>query len=159
MRKNRRLRFILFVMACISAAAALSLYSLRDAVSYFYTPSEVKAMRDANSAVVAPSHDFRLGGLVVQGSLTRPDEQTRVRFKITDMKAEQRVQYKGILPDLFREGQGVVAKGHLDAEGLFIASELLAKHDEKYMPPEVAKGLKKVHDEMKGQEEMKGRAK
>ncbi|MEZ0225161.1 MAG: cytochrome c maturation protein CcmE [Alphaproteobacteria bacterium] len=150
MDKKRRLRFILFVMVCISAAAGLSLYSLREAVSYFYTPSEVKAMREANSAVVAPSHDFRLGGLVVKGSLTRPDEQMQVRFRVTDLKDEQRVQYQGILPDLFREGQGVVAKGHLDDSGTFIARELLAKHDEKYMPPEVAKGLKKVHDDMKG---------
>lgn len=149
MRKKRRLQFILFVMTCIALAAGLSLYSLREAVSYFYMPHEVKAYIAQNSAVTAPGHVFRLGGLVVKGTLTKPDKNFTVQFIVTDTTAEQRVQYGGILPDLFREGQGVVAKGSLDKDGLFIATELLAKHDEKYMPPEVAKGLKKSHDEMK----------
>lgn len=151
MRSKRRLTFVLFIMTCMAAAAGLSLYSLRDAVSYFYTPSEVAAMRAQGSAVVAPGRNFRVGGLVLAGSLKEPDDKLDVRFTITDMKEEQGVQYRGILPDLFREGQGVIARGHLDAAGLFIAGELLAKHDENYMPPEVAKGLKKVHDGMKGE--------
>jgi cytochrome c-type biogenesis protein CcmE len=156
MRKNQRLRFILFVMTCIALAAGLSLYSLRDAVSYFYMPSEVKKLQAEQSAVVAPAHSFRVGGLVVKGTLTPPDEKLMRSFAITDTKTELRVLYGGILPDLFREGQGVVATGHFDEAGRFVATQLLAKHDEKYMPPEVAKGLKKTHDDMKGQSEMKG---
>ena len=149
MRSRRRLYFILFVMACIFTAAGLSLYALRDAVSYFYMPHEVKDFRAQNSAVTAPGHVFRVGGLVEKGTLTKPDKNLTLRFTITDTVAEQRVQYTGILPDLFREGQGVVATGSLDDGGLFVATQLLAKHDEKYMPPEVAKGMKKVHDDMK----------
>src|SRR4051812_43846340 len=106
MRKTLRLRFILFVMTCISLAAGLALYSLRDAVSYFYMPHEVKAFLAQDSAVTAPGHVFRLGGLVVKGTLTKPDKNLTVQFTVTDTIAEQRVQYSGILPDLFREGQG-----------------------------------------------------
>ena len=149
MRSRRRLYFILFVMACIFSAAGLSLYSLRDAVSYFYMPHEVKAYEAQHSAVTAPGHVFRIGGLVEKGTLTKPDKNLTVSFTLTDTVAEQRIQYTGILPDLFREGQGVVATGSLDDKGVFIASQLLAKHDEKYMPPELAKGMKKVHDDMK----------
>ena len=149
MRSKRRLYFILFVMTCIFAASGLALYSLRDAVSYFYMPHEVKDFRTQNSAVTAPGHVFRIGGLVEKGTLTRPDKNLTVLFTVTDTVSDQRIQYTGILPDLFREGQGVVATGSLDDKGLFIATQLLAKHDEKYMPPEVAKGLKKVHDDMK----------
>ena len=156
MRKKQRLQFILFIMTCIALAAGLSLYSLRDAVSFFYMPSDVRKLQAEHSAVVAPAHTLRVGGLVVKGTLTPPDEQLMRSFTITDTKAELRVQYSGILPDLFREGQGVVATGHFDDRGVFISSQLLAKHDEKYMPPEVAKGLKKTHDDMKGQSEMKG---
>jgi cytochrome c-type biogenesis protein CcmE len=150
MRSRRRLYFILFVMGCIFTAAGISLYSLRQAVSYFYMPHEVKEFMTQGSAVTAPGHVFRIGGLVEKGTLTRPDKNLTVQFTVTDTVAEQRVQYTGILPDLFREGQGVVATGSLDGKGLFVATQLLAKHDEKYMPPEVAKGLKKLHADMKG---------
>jgi cytochrome c-type biogenesis protein CcmE len=149
MRSKRRLYFILFVLGCIFAGAGLALFALRDAVSYFYMPHEVKDFEAQQSAVTASGHVFRIGGLVEKGTLTKPDKNLMVRFTITDTIAEQRIQYTGILPDLFREGQGVVAKGALDDKGLFIATELLAKHDEKYMPPEVAKGLKKAHEQMK----------
>lgn len=149
MRSRRRLYFILFVMGCIFAAVGLALYSLRDAVSYFYMPHEVQAYIAQHSAVTAPGHIFRIGGLVEKGTLTKPDKNLTVRFTVTDNVAEQRIQYIGILPDLFREGQGVVATGSLNDQGVFVATQLLAKHDEKYMPPEVAKGLKKMHADMK----------
>jgi cytochrome c-type biogenesis protein CcmE len=150
MRKKRRLHFILFVMASIALAAALALYALRDNVSFFYTPHEVLQFKSQDSALVAPGRVFRLGGLVETGTLTKPDKNLMIRFTVTDTVADMKVQYTGITPDLFREGQGVVAKGSLDDKGVFVATELLAKHDEKYMPPEVAKGLKKAHDDMKG---------
>lgn len=146
MRKTRRLYFILFIMTCTGLAAALALYALRENVAFFYTPREVKAFQAQGSALVAPGHVFRLGGLVLKGSLTKPDKNLMIRFTVTDTVAEQAVEYTGILPDLFREGQGVVATGSLDGKGLFQATQMLAKHDEKYMPPEVAKGLKAAHD-------------
>jgi cytochrome c-type biogenesis protein CcmE len=146
MAKRRRLVFVLFVMTCTGLAAALALYALRDNVAYFYTPGEVKTFRARDSAVTAPGRVFRLGGLVEKGSLSGPDKALTVRFTVTDTTAELPVEYTGMLPDLFREGQGVVATGSLDAEGHFHATQLLAKHDEKYMPPEVAKGLKRAHD-------------
>src|SRR5689334_5977357 len=118
MRKKRRLQFILFIMTCIALAAGLSLYSLRDAVSYFYMPSEVKKLQAEHSAVVEPWHNLRIGGLVVKGSLTLPDERMMRSFTITDTKEDLRVEYSGILPDLFREGQGVVATGHFDTLGI-----------------------------------------
>ena len=144
-RKRQRFYFILLVLACLAAAAGLSLYALRDNISYFYTPQQVNEMRAANDARVAPDKTFRIGGLVEKGTLTRVDKDLLSRFTVTDTIGELRVEYKGILPDLFREGQGVVARGRLDAHGLFIAAELLAKHDEKYMPPEVKKSLDKAH--------------
>jgi cytochrome c-type biogenesis protein CcmE len=152
MNSRRRLQFVLFVMVCVGFAAALSLYALRDNLAYFHTPHEVKALLKANSALVRPGQTFRLGGLVVEGSLSGPDENTVVRFAVTDMVAEIQVDYKGILPDLFREGQGVVATGKLDRAGTFHATQLLAKHDENYMPPEVAKGLRRAHEGMKAGE-------
>ncbi len=144
-RKQQRFYFILLVLACLGAAAALSLYALRDNISYFYTPSQVNDMRQANDMRVAPDKVFRIGGLVEKGTLSRVDKDLLSRFTVTDNIGELKVEYKGILPDLFREGQGVVARGTLNENHLFIASELLAKHDEKYMPPEVKKSLDKAH--------------
>jgi len=144
-RKSQRLYFIILVLVCFGFAAALSLYALRDNISYFYTPTEVGDMRQLGDARVAPGKVFRVGGLVQKGSLEHIDKNLRVRFTVTDTVHELRVDYKGILPDLFREGQGVVAKGALNDKGTFIAAELLAKHDEKYMPPEVKKSLDKAH--------------
>ena len=119
----------------LAAAIGLVLFAMRDSIVFFYSPSEVTAMQ------IAPGQRFRLGGLVEMGSVVR-DEGTTVRFIITDQAKTLPVTYTGVLPDLFREGQGVVAEGSLEPDGVFHADNVLAKHDENYMPPEVAKKLK-----------------
>ena len=145
-RKKQRLYFIVLVLAALAVAMALSLYALRGNISFFYTPSQVREFAARNAPEVAAGRVFRLGGLVKAGSLQKRGDDLSVSFVVTDMKQDMTVTYRGILPDLFREGQGVVAKGALQG-GTFAATELLAKHDEKYMPPEVAKALKKAHKE------------
>lgn len=149
MKKSQRLYFVLFVLAALGGALALSLYALRDNISFFYSPRDVAAMRAANDIRIADGRRFRIGGLVEEGSVVKSTEEARVSFSVTDGDARLTVHYAGILPDLFREGQGVVATGALDATGDFAASELLAKHDENYMPPEVARALKQGHEEGK----------
>lgn len=134
-RKQRRGTIIGLAVGVFSLGIILTLFALRDGVVFFYTPSEAKAKG------IKPGTDIRLGGLVEQGSVRR-DLGTKVEFAITDKSATIPVTFDGILPDLFREGQGVVAIGKLTADGRFIAASVLAKHDENYMPPEVAKALK-----------------
>jgi cytochrome c-type biogenesis protein CcmE len=141
MKKKQRLYFILFVLGCLAAAVGLSLYALQDNISFFYSPVQVKEFQEKGSVMVAPGHRFRLGGLVRKGTLQKSEDTVAVSFIVTDEVKDLRVEYAGILPDLFREGQGVVATGSLNEAGVFIATEILAKHDEKYMPPEVAKSL------------------
>lgn len=146
-RKQQRMRIILTVLAGFGVAAGLSLYALRDNVSLFRSPADVAILRLENSPAVAPGRVFRLGGLVVNGSLQKnPADDMAIIFAVTDTRNEIMVFYRGIVPDLFREGQGVVAKGALDTEGNFLATELLAKHDENYMPPEVKRALEKAHE-------------
>lgn len=145
MKKKQRLYFILFVLGCLGFAVGLSLYALRDNISFFYSPKEIAAYRLANDPRIATGKTFRLGGLVKAGTVEKIEET--VRFTVTDGAADVDVQYRGIVPDLFREGQGVVAMGRLNDAGLFVADELLAKHDENYMPPEVAKALKQAHED------------
>ncbi len=152
-RKHKRLWFILFILACLSGAVGLSLYALRENVSFFYSPQEVRSFQESGNPAVRAGRVFRLGGLVKPGSLQKRDGALAVSFVVTDGAADTPVAYKGILPDLFREGQGVVAKGSFDAQGVFVAAELLAKHDENYMPPEVKKALEKAHAEGTGQAE------
>jgi len=135
-RKQRRLTIIGCSLAVLAIAAALVLNALRDSIVFFSTPSMVAGQH------VAPGKRFRLGGLVQPGSLVRGDNLS-VRFEVADGNAKLPVTYKGILPDLFREGQGVVAEGALDPSGVFRADTVLAKHDENYMPKEVADALKK----------------
>lgn len=135
-RKQRRGVLIGTCLAVLALAVGLVLFALRDSIVFFYSPSEVAAMQ------VSPDQRFRLGGLVEDGSLKR-DEGTTVRFAVTDRAKTLSVTYTGVLPDLFREGQGVVAEGTLQADGVFHADSVLAKHDEKYMPREVAEKLKK----------------
>jgi cytochrome c-type biogenesis protein CcmE len=149
MKKRQRLYFILLVFCALCGALALSLYALRDNISFFYSPRDIAAMRAAGDARIAPGRVFRVGGLVEPGSIARSGEEARVRFSVTDGDARITVHYAGILPDLFREGQGVVATGVLEDSGDFAAQTLLAKHDENYMPPEVAASLKRAHDEGK----------
>jgi cytochrome c-type biogenesis protein CcmE len=125
----------------VSLGASLAISALRSNISYYFSPSQVMANEHPADAV------FRVGGLVVDGSLQRqPDGLTSV-FTVTDNAAIVPISYTGILPDLFGEGQGVVAKGRMGAGGVFIADEVLAKHDESYMPPEVADSMQQAHVE------------
>ena len=135
-RKQRRLTMIGGSLAVLAIAAALVLNALRDSIVFFSTPVMVAEKH------IPPGRRFRLGGMVLKGSLVRGDNLA-VSFKVSDGSATLPVAYKGILPDLFREGQGVVAEGALDGSGVFKADIVLAKHDETYMPKEVADALKK----------------
>lgn len=133
--KRRRLLFVLVGLALLGAAAALALSALRDTMVFFYAPAELAAKPPR------PGANLRIGGLVEEGSVVR--DGAHVRFRVTDLNASVPVDYTGVLPDLFREGQGVVVEGKLEPDGTFAAARVLAKHDEKYMPPEVAEALKK----------------
>jgi cytochrome c-type biogenesis protein CcmE len=133
-RKKRRGLLIGLGVGVLSLAAVLMMFAFRQSIVFFHTPSDVAEHK------LAPGLRFRLGGLVQQGSVARGDG-THVAFTVTDTLATVPVTYEGILPDLFREGQGVVAEGALGADGRFVADTVLAKHDETYMPPEVAKAL------------------
>ena len=135
-RKGRRLTLIGSALAIAGVALGLVLYGLSDSIVFFYAPSEVAAK------ALGPGTRFRLGGLVEQGSVHRLPGGG-VRFTVTDNAKTLDVTYAGLLPDLFREGQGVVAEGTLDGPGVMKADEVLAKHDERYMPREVADKLKK----------------
>ena len=134
-RRARRLGVAGLIVVGVSVALALALNAFQSNLLYFISPSEVNA---GNAPV---GRDFRIGGLVVEGSVDRPGNDLMVVFEVTDTVETVPVRYSGILPDLFRDGQGVVAKGKLDDQGVFIAKEVLAKHDENYMPPEVADAL------------------
>ena len=139
-RKQQRIFAVIVVLLGAGMAVGLSLSALKGNVSFFYSPSDIIG---ADAKYRPPHRVFRLGGLVENGSL-KHGEGMRITFTITDNKEEIVTVYDGIVPDLFREGQGVVATGKLDDQGRFIATRLLAKHDEKYMPPEVARALKKT---------------
>lgn len=134
-RKHKRLTFVLVALLLLGGAATLVLNAFEENIVFFMSPSDVAAGK------VGEDRRFRLGGLVVDGSVDKSAGET-VSFKITDMSETVSVTYTGILPDLFREGQGVVCEGHI-VNGVFVADEVLAKHDENYMPPEVADALKK----------------
>ena len=134
--RRRRLVLVLGIIAGIAMAGALALQAFRSNVTFFFDPSAVVAGQ------VQPGKRFRLGGMVEKGSLLRQPGSLEVRFAVSDFKQQVKVRYTGVLPDLFREGAGVVAQGRLNGEGEFIADEVLAKHDENYMPPEVARSLK-----------------
>jgi cytochrome c-type biogenesis protein CcmE len=135
-RRQRRLTMIGGSLAVLAVAAALVLNAMRDSIVFFSTPAAVAEKH------ISAGKRFRLGGLVQPGSLVRGDDLA-VRFLVADDSASLPVSYKGILPDLFREGQGVIAEGALDSSGVFRADTVLAKHDETYMPKEVADALKK----------------
>jgi cytochrome c-type biogenesis protein CcmE len=134
--KRRRLYFVGAGLALLGAAAGLALYAMSDTLVFFYSPSDLAAKG------VPPGRLLRIGGLVEEGSVMREEDGTAVRFRVTDLAQAVPVVYTGILPDLFREGQGVVAQGRLGADGVFVAAEVLAKHDETYMPKEVVDALK-----------------
>lgn len=133
--RQKKLAFILAGVAAVGIAVGLVLYALRDNVSLYFTPTQVFN----KEAPVGRS--FRIGGLVVANSLKREPDGLTVHFEVTDTAKSMPVTYKGILPDLFKEGKGVVAQGKLESDGVFHASEVLAKHDENYMPPEAKAAL------------------
>jgi cytochrome c-type biogenesis protein CcmE len=134
-RKHKRLTFVVIGLGLLAVAAALVLSAFEEAIVFFHSPTDVVENRPAGD------RRLRVGGLVEDGSVERGDGAT-VRFRITDMVNTIPVTFTGVLPDLFREGQGVVAEGHLRGN-VFVADQVLAKHDENYMPPEVADALKK----------------
>ncbi len=134
-RRQRRVAFLVGALGVATLATVLLVLALGDQVLYFYSPSEAKARS------VPAGRTVNLGGLVLEGSIERPGG-VEVRFKVTDGEAQVPVTYSRDLPDLFREGQGVVVTGAFREDGVFAASNVLAKHDEKYMPPEVARALK-----------------
>ena len=136
-RKRRRLYVVLAGVGALGVAAALVLNALEDSLVFFYSPTEVMARE------LPPSGQLRLGGLVEDESVVREADGLTTTFRITDLSNVVAVSYRGLLPDLFREGQGVVAEGAFGTDGVFVASEVLAKHDENYMPPEVVATLKK----------------
>jgi cytochrome c-type biogenesis protein CcmE len=150
MNKKERLQFTLLILCALGLATAIALFALRKNVSYFFTPQQMQELRMMDDARVKDGAVFRLGGLVKPGSLEKTSGDLLIKFTVTDELRDQKVEYKGIAPDLFREGQGVVATGSLQ-NGVFVATVLLAKHDEKYTPPELAKEMKKLHGEKTGQ--------
>ncbi|MEE8334105.1 MAG: cytochrome c maturation protein CcmE [Alphaproteobacteria bacterium] len=137
-RKQRRLGVVLLGLAMLGIAAALVLSAFEDSIVFFYSPTDLATKN------VPPNQRLRIGGLVKEGSLKRDADGVTVRFDVTDTANTVQVVYRGLLPDLFREGQGVVAEGQFMGAAGFRADEVLAKHDETYMPPEVAEALKKA---------------
>jgi cytochrome c-type biogenesis protein CcmE len=135
--RKRRLIAVLLILAGVGVASTIAFYSLQQNLLYFQSPSDLALQP------IPPGRQFRLGGLVKPGTVSREGDGLATRFIVTDGPKEVTVEYVGILPDLFREGQGVIARGSLDESGLFAATEVLAKHDENYMPPEVADALEK----------------
>lgn len=140
-RQKKRLAIVIVLVVGVGIAAALGLRAFQRNLLYYFTPSQVAA-GDAHTGQL-----FRMGGLVANGSVQRTPGTMTVHFTLTDMQHSVPIVYTGILPDLFREGQGIVVHGKLDKGGLFVADEVLAKHDEKYMPPEVAAAIKKAKAE------------
>lgn len=136
--RKRKLQLVVLMVSVLAIATALVLYALRQNISLFYTPSQV-AMDEAPG-----NHSIRVGGMVVPGSVKRSSHDLFVQFQVTDYQHTLNIIYHGILPDLFREGQGIVAQGQLLDNKEFKATEVLAKHDEKYMPPEVKDALAKA---------------
>ena len=138
--RKQRLVWVSLIVVLSSAAIGLTAFALRDNINLFYPPADVVAGK-------APSdRNIRLGGMVVEGSIERSDTNLTTQFVVTDYEGSVAVRYTGILPDLFAEGQGVVAEGRLDGEGVLVATQVLAKHDENYMPPEVTDAINQAND-------------
>jgi cytochrome c-type biogenesis protein CcmE len=141
--RRKRLGLIILMVAGVATGIGLALKSLNENIMFFFSPSEVVEGKAPQDRL------FRMGGMVVDGSVSRPGEGLTVMFDLTDNAGSVTVEYTGILPDLFREGQGIVANGKLNSNGSFVAQEVLAKHDENYMPPEVAAAMKNKSDLVK----------
>ena len=142
-KRSRRKVLVLAVVFGVATASVLGLTAFEENLLYFYSPTQVK------TGEAPQTHTFRVGGVVVDGSVKRAPDSLTVQFDVTDNQESMTVEYTGILPDLFREGQGIVAMGSFKSDGGFVADEVLAKHDEKYMPPEVADALKVAEDAAK----------
>jgi len=136
-KRKQRMILVLFLLAGFGVVIALSMYALTENINLFYNPTQIAAGEAPEGARI------RAGGMVREGSVSRDPESLAVQFVLTDYQSDITVSYTGILPDLFREGQGIVALGRVDHSGMLVADEVLAKHDENYMPPEVADALEK----------------
>ena len=136
--RHKRLILVLVALALLGLGATFVLKAFRSNLVFFYTPTEVFAGH------VPQGQAFRIGGMVLEDSLQRNEDGVTVRFAVTDTMENVPVQYTGILPDLFQEGKGVVAQGRMDKQGIFVADQVLAKHDENYMPPEAAEALERA---------------
>ena len=142
--RKKRLALIGLMLAGIAVGLTFALKALDENIMFFFTPSEV-------AEGMAPKNKlFRMGGMVVDGSVSRPGDGLTAQFDLSDNEHQVTVRYTGILPDLFREGQGIIANGEIGDDGVFIAQEVLAKHDENYMPPEIAEAMKKTHESATG---------
>lgn len=147
-KRKKRMAFVIAIVVGVSVAVGLSLYALNQNINLFFSPTQIAA----GDAPVGQR--IRAGGMVVDGSVKRDQQTLKVRFGLTDYESDVTVEYTGILPDLFREGQGIVAQGAMNEQGIFIASEVLAKHDEEYMPPEVQEALDDAGKTADGQDAM-----
>ena len=148
-RRKSRLSVVLFVLLGVTIATGLVLYALRQNIDLFNTPSEViNGKNDDKTQKPEVGQRIRVGGMVVEGTVERDPKTLKVKFDLNDIGPSITVEYEGILPDLFREGQGIVAQGVLKAPTLLEASEVLAKHDENYVPPELGDKMKQVHKPM-----------
>ncbi len=144
--RKKRLTLILLMVVGVAVGVGFALKALNENIMFFFSPADISAGK-------APANkDFRVGGVVVEGSVERPGDGLTVVFDLTDNDSVVKVKYTGILPDLFREGQGIIANGRLNSDGEFVAQEVLAKHDENYMPPEVMEAMKKSGQVMPGME-------
>lgn len=138
--RHRRMMLVGLILLGVGGAVAFALTAFQEDLLYFYSPSEVTAGKAPADKV------FRVGGMVIKGSFKRPAGSLEARFVLTDYAHDVTVRYTGVLPDLFREGQGIIARGRMNTDGVFVAEEVLAKHDENYMPPAVAESLRKQQD-------------
>ena len=136
--RRQRLLILIFIITAVAVAIGLSLFALRQNINLFFTPTQIALGEAPQNTLI------RAGGMVVEGSVERDSQSLKVAFDITDYAETVKVRYEGILPDLFREGQGIVAQGRVVSPGEFEAVEVLAKHDENYMPPEVSDALKQA---------------
>jgi cytochrome c-type biogenesis protein CcmE len=141
--RQKRLALVVAGLAALGGAGALTLNAFQSNLVFFYSPTQIVAQEAPQGRM------FRIGGLVEAGSVKRQTDGVTVQFTVTDTAHRVPVQYTGILPDLFKEGKGVVAQGELGADGVFRAKEVLAKHDENYMPPEAADAVEKAHKAMR----------
>ena len=146
--RKKRLFFIVFLIAGVTLAAGFAIYAFNQNLMFYFSPTDVKQGKAPVDKL------FRMGGMVVDGTFKKEQKSLKVHFDITDYEKTVSVEYTGILPDLFREGQGIISRGKLNADGVFVAEEVLAKHDENYMPPEVAESLKKRKNTLEGKSSM-----